>query len=370
MNKMKIGIITLQGAHNYGAMLQMYALQTKLQDMGCSVSIIQYTPKYRDGIYDLYFLRRLNYRKPLVLLKQVIFQMFTYSRRKERYVRFEKFIKDNLAFTDERYCTSENMPADYDAYIFGSDQIWNPQYTNNFDPVYFGKFDTKKDAIKLSYAGSFGLVSFSHDQILKIKDLLTNLDAVSVREHQIVDKYKEAFNADIQWVLDPTLLVDLQKYKNISSFVKTPQKYVLLYQVEKKTLAEKIAYTVAEKNNCIVIDLVQNIELKRKKNCFDKMGPAEFLFLINNAEFIVTTSFHGTAFSVIFKKQFCVVNVDKTASRVESLLEKLNLESRLISSIMQVDMLEMIDYKNVDNSLIKYQEESCGYLSTNLNLSV
>ena len=261
---------------------------------------------------------------------------------------------------------------EYDAYIVGSDQVWNPGTGMNLEPFFLTFAPDNKT--KISYASSFGVSSLPKQYEGKFNELLNNLNYISVREKEGAEIVKNVANREAHVVLDPTLLLNKAEWNNCSSnYSPSPKGYVLIYEVHPSEKIQQLALDYAQKNNLPVYRVgvrgMFNWETKGVTNLVD-IGPADFVSLFENADIIFTNSFHGTAFSVNLGKNFYTVlsRAGKKNSRMTSLLSILELDSRII---YQEDD-EKISYTKYDVSKVQEllqteREKSVEYLRAALN---
>lgn len=376
----KVGIITIVKVNNYGAELQAFATQKALQQMGYDAEIIDYlfykNPRHKatrksKPFFDLPFKKRLA---------EWLYPKITYVRRKLqrneddeiRRLRFEHFHLENTRFSKE-YRTIESLYAekmDYDAYIVGSDQVWNPNNYTSLDP-YFLKF-APKDKVRLSYASSIGLSSLPEDTKAYYRDAFNGLDAISVREENATKIVEEVSGKQAKWVLDPTLLLNKTEWLQFATKVEgMPEHYVLIYEITPCAYVKKLARYIAEETGCKVVRI--NREAVREESDDEVVnvmyaGPAEFLWLFAHASAVVTNSFHGTAFSLNMNKYFYVVTPARKQnnSRQKSLLKLVDLEDRLLVEDSPMPALEKfhVDYHRVNILLDAEREKSKNFLKT------
>ena len=358
---MKIGILTFHCAHNYGAVLQCYATQEFLRSKGHDVEIINYRPKYLLQPYLLFNIRRIISRNPILMLKKVIKEILTFHIRYKRWKGFEKFINNRLILSE---CVEKtSIQSKYDIYIVGSDQIWNNRITNG-DDTYFCKFPFEKGCKKyISYAASMEATTLDKNALYK--NLLNDFDAISVREKNIQNLLTPYTNLPIQHVLDPTLMVSPKIWDSLPSKSDNKDKYVVVYQVAENPNTIRIAEHIAEQIGAKVKILVAWIG-KSSSIKFQDATPEDFVDTIRNAACVVTTSFHGTAFSIIFNKPFYTIKLNAGwDTRSESLLKSISLEERLIG-IDDTPIFSAIDYSDVNIKLEELRQESQNFLLNNL----
>ncbi len=368
---MKVGILTFHCAHNYGAVLQAYALQQSLKELGHDVVIIDYTPNYLTKSYVIFSLSKYVYKNPLKSVKKIIFDLFTIKKRIKRFYTFDNFIKTNFSLSNS-VKNKTQIPVDHDIYIMGSDQIWNTQITKGFDDIFLGNFTTSARTKKISYAASIGDLNMSEIQKLEFRNKVTNFDAISVRESSLKNSLQSIIKLKVTEVLDPTLLLDRKFWCEFALSPQTKERYVLVYQVARNKETIDIAKKIANEINAKVIEVSSRIQIVNKgSSILQTESPEQFLGWIKNAEYVVTTSFHGTAFSILLNKQFCSVGKkDSENNRLISLLKKVDLESRFIT--ISADLTEKhknpISWKRPNQLLQKHKNESVQFIKLNLKI--
>ena len=227
---MRIGILTFHCAHNYGAVLQCYAMQEFLRSKGHDVEVINYRPNYLLNPYKTFNVNRFLSKKPIRILKGLIIEFLLFPVRLKRFFGFEKFINGRLSLSEK--VTRSSISPNYDIYIVGSDQIWNPKITQGFDSVYFADFPFLKSAKKyISYAASMEAKALSDEQAAFFKKNLSNFDSLSVREDALKQILQPLTCKPISQVLDPVLMAPPQIWDRFSSDKKDVEKYVVVYQV-------------------------------------------------------------------------------------------------------------------------------------------
>lgn len=363
----KIGILTFHCAHNYGAVLQCYALQETLKKMGHDVEVIDYRPEYLLTPYNIFNKCRIQSKNPILVIKHSIREMLLLAVRIKRHHAFDKFITNRLNLS--YHVAGHNIPDCYDVYIMGSDQIWNPKITKGFDPVYFGKFNFQKKGKKyISYAASMEAKTLSEQVKNSYKKLLKNFDFISVRETQLAALLQPLTDLNVSVVLDPTLLADISIWNDIAKDPNIKDKYVLVYQVRTNDSTLYIADNIAKQINAKVIEITAWHDIKFRNNKLQYESPESFLGLIKNASCIITTSFHGTAFSIIFNRPFfCIQLDDEEDTRSISLLKSLKIENRLISKDDNPVFVN-IDYKEINKRMSQLKKSSLEILTSALNI--
>lgn len=364
IGKMKIGILTFHCAHNYGAMLQCYALQEHLVSMGHTVKVINYQPTYLLKPYNVFDKDRILSENVFKMIKNILKELLLLPKRIRRYRAFNHFLLKRIHMSG--LCDKHTITEDFDAYIFGSDQIWNPRITNGVDGMYFGCFQFPKGQKRyISYAASLGLDTI--DPLLgeSLKENLKNIDYISVREEEMVKLLMPYTNKPIKVVLDPTLLVSKVVWNKLSDNVKR-RNYVLVYQVREDPDTIEFAKHIARQLNADIVKLVAWVKRKKGKVEDASASPEDFVSYIKHASCVVTTSFHGTAFSVIFNKPFyCLKLGDGCDNRANSLLGALSLDNRMFGK-NERPTFSPIDYSLSNEKLEQMRNESNSFLSLSL----
>jgi hypothetical protein len=227
---MKIGILTFHCAHNYGAVLLCYAMQEFLRSKGHNVEVINYRPNYLLEPYKIFNIKRFLTKNPIRLLKSLIIEFILFPVRLKRFYGFENFINGRLNLSKK--VTRSSISPNYDIYIVGSDQIWNPRNTGGFDAVYFGDFVVKKGAKKIAYAASGERIEDTVENRAYLCANLANFDAIAVREGSLRAKLEQMTGVQgIDVVLDPTLLAPRSILDELPGrSVMGSDRYVFFYQ--------------------------------------------------------------------------------------------------------------------------------------------
>lgn len=361
---MQIKTITCHDVYNHGASLQAFALQSYLAGQAHEVEIIDYKPAYLSNHYKLFTVSNPKYDKFFIkyiyLLAKLPGRLISLKRKKA----FDRFTQNHLKLTPKRYTGNDALKADCpkaDIYIAGSDQIWNTIFPNGKDPAFYLDFvpESKK---RISYAASFATEKIVEEYEDFVKKQVAKIDFISVREQTAVKILNGLnINSAIQ-VCDPVFLLENDKWNGLAS-VLYHEKYMLVYDTEKSETLKKISIALAKKLN-LKIYSAGAFKLSYANRNFQHSGPVEFVSLIKNAGYVISNSFHGTAFAIIFGKNFCVVNRSEAInSRMQSLLESLGLEDRLATEHHNTDdLVKEIDYSGVNSKLSEIVEGSKQFL--------
>lgn len=356
---MKIGILTYHRAHNYGAILQAIATRVALQSMGHEVFYVDYWPNYHRDMYKIF-----SYKKFMKLgiggkLKYLILIITKYKLFKSRINSFQQSISEHIA----PYCKPIDYP--YDVVVIGSDQLWRKQAAlSDYNSFYFGQNDinTKR---QITYAVSMGLMPDNKKEMMRIKELLGNVDSISVRETDLAQLVNDlGYNCEVN--IDPTFLLSQKKWETIIPSFTSTEKYVLYYNFQVGAFIDEEVYRFAESKRLKVKIITGGILYKNRKG--DVMYSAsvnDFISLIKNAEYVFTSSFHGLAFSIIFNKQF-YASYSRNSNRARTLLETLGLQNHLIQKQVKIMDLPVIDYSEVNSLISNMRSKSLNYLTNNL----
>lgn len=361
----KVGILTFHSADSYGAVLQAFALQAFLISRGYCVEVINYTPHYLLKPYKLF--SQLNITKS----GQAIFRNILFPLNIPlRYIRsrlFSKFRLQSLKLSSHRYYKPFSENNDYDIYIIGSDQIWNPSITKGLDDMFWGNFKIKDGAKKITYAASSSFYNYNDKDKKDIEFYLNAFDGISVREYKLQKYIYEKFNINSHVVCDPTFLVERESWDEIATNPNV-EKYVVVFFSNKKTL--DIANNVASRKGLQVISIhteLANLPLGKNEKID---SPYDFVGLFKYADFVVCSSFHALAFSLIFNKNFCMVGAGGSVdSRALSILERFKLSDRYVLDSNNIDDIidRSIDYSNINTQISLFREESRNYLHNLIN---
>lgn len=353
---MKIGILTWLHNGNYGSILQAYALQKALRNQGYQTENIDYAPSTVKKVENL--IKNKN------SLKLFLEKWDAYCAKKvagsprelsEKQKKFEDF-RENYINITRRYSSPKEVATidgEYDAYICGSDQIWSPVLLN---PVFYFDFlsDTER---KIAYACSFGVSSIKGKKATKITNYLNRFDYISVRESSGCEIVKNLTGKVVPVMPDPTLLLQRTDWDKVSKYNLNLNKYIFCYFLSwnedywkyVENVSQQLGYQIV-----IVPSVKQTYQVDAK--ILKNIGPEEWVGLVKNASYVITDSFHGTVFSIIYNKPFTVLkrfsddNPRSQNSRIYTLLEHYNLTNRLG---INTDIFNLQEYTKV-NSQVEY----------------
>lgn len=369
---MKVGLITYHSAYNFGSVLQAYATESVLNQLGCETVVLNYRIPFQKKFYGL-----LGYGEGII--KDPLKKLFMLPLLPKRIIRkhkFEDFIsKMNLSKEINSPYEFNNNFKDFDLFVSGSDQIWN-LHSNEFinsgkeymDP-YLLSFTNKR---KVSYASS--IVNMTDDELLSIKDKLEKFDYISCREQLAVERLNQILTKKSSKVIDPTLLLSSENWGKLAQPNKIEKNYILYYSLKGYRYIRKDLIklsNLSEKYGMQVIALTPLAPVVHKKNVinFTDAGPVDFLTLIKNASLVVTDSYHGMLFSINFRKEFYYLKNVPGANfvRTDDVLSLLDLNSRIIKDVNLINIDNKVNYGYTDQKLPVLREESINYLKNAIN---
>lgn len=358
---MKIGIVTQPLNRNYGGILQNYALQTVLRHLG-------HTPVTIDYMWSLRWYRYLisTIKTALVWCIPGHRRDFVRFRPKRKIKKLDDFISRHISTTGYVYKYTESIIDKYnlEAVVTGSDQVWRPMYNPDLKDMYLD-FVRNDDIRRIAYAASFGTseLEYTNDIIRSCRKAADRLTAVSVREESGVTLCREYFAIKAEHVLDPTLLLSKEDYMDLSSGVpRHSHRYIGTYILDEKPIYKEVAEKIR--------DNTPGLGMRSVEGNDKSLSPDEWIALFRDAEFIITDSFHGTVFSIIFQKPFITFcNHSRGADRFRSLLAPLGLMDRLVDyDSCDPDRLidQKIDWDKVGRLLSEKRVESIGFIERSL----
>jgi hypothetical protein len=365
--KYKIGLLTMPILDNYGGIIQIAALYHIIELNGYQPILIN--KRYNQSVLKT-FMKDVLENNPFYK----IYDYKSLTSRKKKLQKITDFISDYFVFKSQPLYNEKDLrefAKDIDTIVVGSDQVWRYKYVKeNYNHYFLSFVDDYKT--KIAYAPSFGVDFWEGDEqsISRVKELLNRFKAVSVREDRGIEICNETFdfNQAVQ-VLDPTLLPDIDFYESIIEKETITRNISLFnYVLDKSESKQKIVKKIADIKS-LKIDVI-GLNDKLKKDTL-KPSLSEWLYHFKKADFVVTDSFHGTVFSIIFNKQFIAIgNRTRGISRFQSLLRIFGLESRLILENEDIDLskiiLNEIDYKEINKKLKEERIKSMKFLLDSL----
>lgn len=366
---MKIGILTYHRSQNFGALLQAIALRTVLINLGHEVYFIDYWPDYHKRMYKVIDWSLLSLPYGLRSLYLLARSLYLHKSRKKRSDIFKSFISKYIEKCIRPYDGGDA----YDVIIYGSDQIWRKQagLKGKFNPVYFGDNNLLTDR-SISYAASMGVINCNSQEKSFIAENLSKFDNVLVREKNLQDLLNDC-GISSSVVLDPTLLLDADEWKQILNLNSDETSdYILFYDLQMDSIDYSVVMEYANKRNLKVKVISGETRSQKKKGMeyLEYADPEEFVKLIYNAKEVLTSSYHGLVFSLLFNKDFFTFFIHNQG-RAKSLLESLSLSERMLSPhIDKIPILDPVDYQKVNSILQGRKEESFKLLTAALTPSL
>ncbi|EEC95379.1 hypothetical protein PRABACTJOHN_03221 [Parabacteroides johnsonii DSM 18315] len=358
---MKIGTLTFHTAHNYGAMLQAYALVYYLRSQGHEAEIIDYQAEFNKKrfapksishflnlreIYNILF--RNSYQKPC---PQAFYDFYTNYLPKSR----SSYTKEELT----------KVAAFYDKIVSGSDQVWNLACTDG-DDSYFLPFAPYEK--KYAYAASMGVSTIPKQLKICLTDYIKSFKGISVREHEAVSIVKELTGKDATLVVDPVLLLTQEQWEKIADYSRCPQKnYLLIYAMSEDMELLKFAKQYAKDYGLEIAYINQRLFKRIKAIHLRNVTPNQWLGLFLNATTIVTNSFHGSAFGINFGKNLFIKYIPRSIanSRLQTLVKDYSLESHLINS-NTFSQESKLNLNEAAKTLERHRDLSYRYISEHL----
>ncbi len=373
----KIGILTLPLHSNYGGLLQAFALQRTLENLGHKALLIDGKDVHSSRLRKMLSLSK-QYLLKIIKGSSVVQPDWTTLKEKEIIGQHtSRFVREHIKTTDKlpsviNYRVIEKYQ--FDAYVVGSDQVWRPQYTPSITNYFYDFLSSIDNVKRIAYAASFGVDQwlFTVDQTIKCKALAKKFDAVGVREDSGIELCKEKLGIDSVKTLDPTLLLSKEVYEDLvrEDLSSKPKgnmfSYVLDTSEENTEIIQKVSKILGL--TPFVIMPEKDMSALSKNNIDKYIFPSvtEWINGFVNAEFVITDSFHGTLFSIIFNRPFISIgNKKRGLSRFTSILSMLGLENRLVLSVEDISeklLMNPIDYERVNKVLEVKRKKSIEFL--------
>lgn len=371
----RIAIVTHSNSMNYGGILQAVALSHTIRELGMEPVNITCNPMPSawNGIIA-YVRRRIQcygckgiYTKIRIVggMCKTFISNVHYPHRKMKEKQFASFISNNLNITDY-YKTDQELIENcgcYDAYITGSDQVWNDSFADKeFLNRFFLEFAPDGKPC-YSYAASTG--GKKTDKYIKeIIERTKKFRGITVREKSLEEHMKKLGADNVKTVIDPVLLLKKSEWCKMEKKprIKLPSKYILVYYLEKPSAQDEVVKKVASELQLPVVDIMPDYKRATYSRIIDDTaGPAEFLYYVHNAEYVITNSFHMTVFSMIFQKKFITLQRTGQESRIEDILREFGMEQHAVFSEKEWNkILEPLDC--IEEQLLPRRTEAIRFL--------
>lgn len=316
---LKVGILTFHRAINSGAVLQAYALQKCINDLGFDCEIVDYRCKAIDSAYKLFHVP--------ISMKSLLSDLVNYYSRRKKKNKFNTFIKNEVNLSSKSYYRNniDRMDDEYDCFFVGSDQVWNEELTGK-DKTYFLDFCDRWK--KNSYAASVGSRTIDERHKRLFSRMLNDYNSLSLREKSSVDILSSILNKEIEQSIDPVFLLHRKKWNQLSGRRLEKKPYIFAYCLHESdvyTQAKKLAEEMGIRVICVPFGRKCGIKAEIRRS----LGPQDFINYIKNSEAVVSDSFHAVAFSLIYNKCFIAVKKKQyfeQNERVDSLLQLFGLQ--------------------------------------------
>ena len=370
----KINIMTIISFVNYGAILQCFSLNRKIKKLGYNPVEIKYN--YNNNFIKSNKLLLLEKKHIKIFLRSIIVSFYNiiyYKSLKIKSKKVSEFFTNNIKWSKYDYNNLNNFyqnPLNCDVLIVGSDQVWNNVDNAKNEPFLLGFSDN--EIKKISYGASIGNCELNEYQINLFKKNINRFDSISVRENTAKRLLSSLTDTQIDVVLDPVFLLTKEEWQLIQIDYKLDYKYILVYAVNSysKKINKVINRLKTIYNLKIVLVLTEAFTRIRADVILRDVGPKEFLGLLDNAELVFTTSFHGTSFSIIYNKPFVSMIEKSKGSRIVDLLNLVGLQDQIIVSDKNFrDEIFEIDFTNVNNIVDSLKAQSEQFLTTALEIN-
>ena len=358
---MKIATLTFHNAVNYGAVLQAVALQQAIQKRypDAETGILDYrNPKIEDKFKPFYVKKTKRIDKKI---KSVLHACLVYSVRAKKKKSFQKFLTDNARLFPYQTAQEQQFAKEtIDRYIVGSDQIWNFDLSGN-DETYLLKFIPEREK-KSAYAPSIGKTELSEEEIAKLQ-AIKDFGYLSAREETAMKLIEKIDGRTATLVPDPVFLLSAEDWRNKEErYPKIPENYILVYKFsDNETPLTDFAYRKAKESGKPLVIVQSSMKKYKDATIIRDASPSQFLWLIDNADLIVTNSFHGTAFSILFEKEFYSETKVSRGTRITEILQLYHLNShRMVNGVPSEE--KSASWQEVKAEIQRYREQAFAYL--------
>lgn len=366
---MKIGIITFNSAHNYGAVLQAWATQTYLEKQGYQAEIINLRLNVIDNVYKMAVKKKYSSNRYINaavnrarVMKRCVFQMEKYKR----YRSFERFINEKLHVT-KVYKSSrelkEDESLDYDVLIAGSDQIWNSSITKTLARAYFLDFG-KPETKRISYAASIGRKELPPYENDWVRHFLQKIDYISVREVNAYKAIAPLTEKKVEIVADPTFLLEKEDFDKLKQSFSVNGSYIYVHNVHLTKKDLRLFEVAEELSQRTGLPIVANRKDEAYGNVAGRFSSGkveQFIGVISEAEYVVTNSFHATVFALIYHRKFITIPHITNPNRMQNLLGELGIENHLIVS--KEELPEDLSKLDIDYEMVEAKKKEMGKAS-------
>lgn len=362
-----IGIVTFHSSHNYGSVFQAYAMARTMQNLGLDAKIIDF--RHPATVAKFEFVWWYKGQSLKANLSNLLYRGLL-GQGKKREQMFNKFIEKNMPLTC-RYKDRSSIKEHFDYLVCGSDQIWNPRASGLNDPIYFLDFDDDS-TVRFSYAASSGSSPFAEGCEEQMSYYLKRMKAIGVRETYMKDYIQEKFGLTAVVNPDPTFLLDKEEWQKLEEPVAgLPKDYLLIYTIRNKQQCADFAIKIANKMELPVV-LINPGRGRKDRSVHGAdyvlldVSPGQWLWLYHNAKYVVSNTFHGNMFSVIYRKDFVCYAPDLRDTRIVTLHSKLGLgESRLLYKADEFgDSHKHLEYSAIKENTEIFIEDGLSFIKS------
>lgn len=375
MEKNKIQILNLNFFDNYGAVLVAYSLSTVLNYLDADVQLINFTPPelyYKDKLYYNPF-RIVSVKVNYKFLKSTIYKFLNHPvQRFIRMIKFSIFRQSFLLYGSRKIYSSVNLRKyiyGQSKVLIGSDQVWNTDVVGLYIKDFLFSYSQANTKIS-SYAASITKRQDEFEERV-FKSAFEKMDRVSIRESYHQKSFNSRFKLNLKTHIDPTFLLSKSHYKMLSKKISLPDEFILIYDMRINEPFIDLVKFLNNKLNLDIITFSNENHYGFKNKSFFTYSPREFLYLYSKAKYIVSSSYHGLIFSIIFNKSFVAFNPKNKSIRMTDLLNKLDIKNKFfdMNSTLKHDIIfnslvESIDYKKVNNKIDSLKKDAINYLSS------
>lgn len=384
MGEIRIGIITYPRIEDgEGRFLQAYALSSAISGLGYDNEILNYLPHEwveRRTCLDKIkrFIKNPDICGYLLDIKRKLSGRMSKKSNNVSKEKYKQFIKENLKYDLSKHPTKEELKNfKFDAWICGSDQIWNPHFAVGRDEVYYLQFAPKEK--RISYAASMGTLDVDNSQLEMQKKWIQDIPYLAVRETGTCELINLRFNMQARHVCDPTFLMPIDWWDKLANKRIIQERYLLLFLFDNNPLPRNVAQKIANLYNLKIICISNDVKDNRRYDIPYGVGPEDFVSLFKYADFICTQSFHGIVLSLLFNRQFYVFDRSERGElsglilRIKSLLSQMRLTSRIVDNSCKVeDCLEKepIDFTYSNSVIANQRKQGLDFLKESIERAV
>lgn len=362
----RIAIITLHAINNYGSVLQTFATEQLFKEFGFTPITIDYI---RDTAQMNTVWKILKAKNLSITLKIKTLLVHLFSKNKKRADSFNSFRNNYLHLTDKRYLSDKDLNEDFpeaDIYCTGSDQTWNVEIQGCVPDGFFLNF-VPDNKIRIAFSASFGIDRLSDEYKEIVHDRLKKYKAISVREQSGLS-ILQYIGIKGQLVLDPTLAIDQNVWEKLAAPKMFDEDYLLAYQLNRNLKFTQYMKDFARVHNLKIVQVRARKDTSLENGiCLTDATPQEWLSLIKNAKYVLTDSFHCTAYCILFHREFMCIYPPKFSTRLDSILSQTGLMERKITDFKNFSYCDKpIDFGPIDNWLMDERKKTLSFLKNAL----